>query len=217
MYVWLGTQIKKFWHYCNLPDLVDLVARHAILNLKKSPLHRALLHFRLMKDWEPAVFTNFLTADELALRHRPGLDESKKSSPYFAQLTQESWDGELVKYDDRHRLQKQIHCGPWEVPQWFEADVHVIVAKFNVADTTAIEAISDVVRRTVRPANRSSGVHFQIHSSSGNFSVRFQRQNVSLFASIPPIVSLLLTSDRKSFRCVQISWCRHYVGSSWVA
>ena len=34
---------------------------------------------------------------------------------------------------------------------------------------------------------------------SGNFSICFQRQQVSLFALIDPIVSILLTSDRKSF------------------
>ena len=34
---------------------------------------------------------------------------------------------------------------------------------------------------------------------SGNFSIRFWRQYMSLFASIAAIVSLLLTSDRKKF------------------
>ena len=37
--------------------------------------------------------------------------------------------------------------------------------------------------------------------SSGNYSNRFCRQYVSLFASIVAILSLLLTSDRKSSRC----------------
>ena len=41
---------------------------------------------------------------------------------------------------------------------------------------------------------------FDSHSDmySGNFSIRFWRQYVSLFASIASVVSLLLTSDRKS-------------------
>ena len=37
---------------------------------------------------------------------------------------------------------------------------------------------------------------------SWNFSIRFWRQCMSLFASIAVFVSLLLTSDRKSSRCV---------------
>ena len=38
-------------------------------------------------------------------------------------------------------------------------------------------------------------------NSSGNFSIHLWRQYLSLFISITPIVSLLLTSDRKKFPC----------------
>ena len=42
---------------------------------------------------------------------------------------------------------------------------------------------------------------WQNYVNSGNFSTQFWRQCVSLFASIAAIVSLLLPSDKKSFRC----------------
>ena len=41
---------------------------------------------------------------------------------------------------------------------------------------------------------------------SGNFSIRFLRQYMSLFTSIATIVSLLLTFDRKSSHCSLCVW-----------
>ena len=34
---------KKLLHDCNLPDLVDLVTRHAILNFKKSSIFKHMM------------------------------------------------------------------------------------------------------------------------------------------------------------------------------
>ena len=49
--------------------------------------------------------------------------------------------------------------------------------------------------------NNDSNNNLNNDDNSGNISIRFWRQYVSLFASIAAIVVLLLTSDRKSSRC----------------
>ena len=46
----------------------------------------------------------------------------------------------------------------------------------------------------------------------GNFSIRIWRQYVSLFTSIAAIISLLLTSDRKSSHCLIVGVMKLILG-----